>query len=143
MPRMTTPTEATKHTGTCHCGAIEFAVEVDASTGNRCNCRPCTKIGATTSIVQPAAFTLLSDESLLFHYGSDHGRRHFCRTCGVFCFSRGHLEQVGGDYVSVNLDCLDDIDPADLKIAYWDGRHDNWQAGTRDTPWPVFTGTAA
>ena len=23
-------------------------------------------------------------------------------------------------------------------LRYWDGRHDNWYAGTRDEPWPIF-----
>lgn len=130
-------TSENKHTGSCHCGAVRFAAEVDIAVGNRCNCRPCTKYGATTSIVKPAAFTLLSDETAMFGHGNEYGQRMFCRTCGVFCFSRGHLEQVGGDYVSVNLHCIDGIDPATMTLAYWDGRHDNWQAGTRPTPWPV------
>jgi hypothetical protein len=38
----------------------------------------------------------------------------------------------------VNLNCLDDADPNALKVAHWDGRHDNWQAGPRDAPWPMF-----
>ncbi len=134
---MNTPETPQKHTGTCHCGAIRFTVEVDATQGSRCNCRPCTKYGATTSIVKPAAFTLLTDESLLLGHGNEVGSRSFCATCGVFCFSRGHLEMLGGDFVSVNLNCLEGIDPATLTIAYWDGRHDNWEAGPRDTPWPV------
>ena len=25
-----------------------------------------------------------------------------------------------------------------IGIRYWDGRHNNWYAGTRDTPWPIF-----
>ena len=64
-------------------------------------------------------------------------KRFFCRTCGVHCFGKGHLEQLGGDYVSVNLNCLDDADIGQAKVTYWDGRHDNWQAGMRDTPWPI------
>ena len=56
--------------------------------------------------------------------------------------SREALENfraLGGDFVSVNLNCLDSFDPATVKTIYWDGRHDNWQAGPRDQPWPVFT----
>ena len=58
-------------------------------------------------------------------------------TCGVRPFGRGHLKELGGDYMTVNLNALDDIDPADVKVNYWDGRHNNWEAGTRDRPWPV------
>jgi len=39
--------------------------------------------------------------------------------------------------VSVNLNTLDDVDPRDVKVIYWDGRHDNWQAGPRDIAWPI------
>lgn len=130
-------TTTSKHTGSCHCGAVRFEVEVDASKGSRCNCRICTKLGATTSIVAPAAFRELTDASAAFTYGNEYGKRSFCRTCGIFCFGRGHLEQLGGDYVSVNLHCIDGIDPSEMSLVYWDGRHDNWEAGPRSTPWPV------
>jgi len=52
------------------------------------------------------------------------------------------MAEVGGDYVSVNLNCLDDIDPSALAIVHWDGRHNNWQAGPRPTPWPISTGAS-
>jgi hypothetical protein len=55
----------------------------------------------------------------------------------VHCHQTGHLDVLGGDYVSVNLNCLDDFDRSLVAIEYWDGRHNNWQAGKRATPWPV------
>jgi hypothetical protein len=59
--------------------------------------------------------------------------------CGVHCFARGHLDVLGGDYVSVNLNALDGVDVDDGKVVYWDGRHDNWQAGPRNKPWPTVS----
>ena len=50
---------------------------------------------------------------------------------------RGHLEQLGGDYVSVAINTLDDVDLCDVQIAHWDGRNNNWAAGPRATPWPL------
>ena len=47
--------------------------------------------------------------------------------------------QLGGDYVSVNFNALDGVELADIPTKHWDGRHDNWHAGPRDTPWPMYT----
>jgi hypothetical protein len=128
-----------KHLGSCHCGAVKFEARVDAASGSACNCTVCTKLGQIGTIVRPDAFTLLSGERNLsaYEWGYKTAKRYFCKTCGITCFSRGHLEQLGGDYVSLNLNALDDIDPAGVKVGYWDGRHDNWQAGMRDGPWPI------
>src|SRR5438477_13046758 len=111
-----------KHKGSCHCGAVRFSVEVDPSVGGRCNCSVCTKIGGIGAILKPSAFTLLAGEDNLskYEWGPKIGRRFFCKTCGVHCFSRGFLAELGGDFVSVNLNTLDDVDMAtNGKIVYW------------------------
>ncbi|HMJ16729.1 MAG TPA: GFA family protein [Polyangiaceae bacterium] len=129
-----------KHIGSCHCGAVRFEAVIDTSVGYRCNCSVCTRVASTTSIVKPEAFTLLSGEAELskYEWGGKTGTRFFCRHCGVTCFSRGYLEEVGGAYASINFNCLEDIDVGEVKLMYWDGRHANWEAGPRNTPWPVF-----
>jgi len=130
----------TKHTGGCHCGAVRYEVDLDlAAGGAMCNCTICAKLSGVTTPVKPAAFRLLSGEANLasYEWGSKSGQRKFCKTCGVHCFGPGFLEQLGGAYVSVALNTLDEFDRSTLKIGYWDGRHNNWQAGIRATPWPV------
>jgi hypothetical protein len=129
-----------KHAGSCHCGAVRFEVTIDATKGGRCNCTVCTKISQLAGIVQPDAFTLLSGEENLstYEWGGKISTRYFCKSCGVHCFGRGFLEQIGGAYVSVNLNALDDVDPATVNTIYWDGRHNNWQGGPRAQPWPVW-----
>jgi hypothetical protein len=126
--------------GTCHCGHLKFSVDLDLEKGGtRCNCTICTKTASTNATVKPAQFTALTDESTLGHYawGTKMATRYFCPHCGVHAYGRGHLEQMGGDFVSVNLNCLDGVDHGTLALGYWDGRHNNWQAGTRPQPWPV------
>lgn len=129
-----------KHQGTCHCGVVRYTVVVDLARASRCNCTVCTKLATVGGLVKPAAFRLLAGEAALstYQWGGKIGTRYFCRHCGTHCYVSGHLPKVGGDFVSVNLNTLDDVDPYQLPLVHWDGRHDNWQAGPRATPWPIF-----
>ena len=128
------------HSGGCHCGAVRYQVTIDTRQGSRCNCSICNKVSQLGGIVVPDAFQLLSGAESVSKYawGSKVGQRAFCKQCGIHCFGEGHLAELGGDFVSINYNTLDDVDPSEVKVVYWDGRHDNWQAGTRATPWPVF-----
>lgn len=130
-----------KHAGSCHCRAVKFTVEVDLAQGaGKCNCSICTKLAQLGVIVKPGAFDLVEGAEHLstYEWGAKISKRHFCKHCGVLCFGRGFLEQIGGDYVSVNVNALDDVDPAFVRTYYFDGRHDNWMAGTRPAPWPIW-----
>src|SRR6266508_1396680 len=120
---MDKPTGVTRHTGSCHCGDVRFEVDLDASQGNRCNCSVCTKTAVLSGMVKPAAFRLVAGEERLtaYEWGPKISKRYFCSRCGVHCFGKGHLAEVGGDYVSVNLQCLDGLEPAGVKVGYWDG----------------------
>jgi hypothetical protein len=127
-----------KHVGGCFCGDVRFEAELDISKPvSHCNCTLCVKRQAATAMMKPAAFRLLSDESKLTAWKTQIGEMLFCKRCGIHVFGRGHLAQLGGDYVAVNANCVDDVDPAKLTMVYFDGRHNNWHAGPRPTPWPV------
>lgn len=126
--------------GSCHCGAVRFEAELTLDSLSRCNCSICTKINGAGTFAKPAAFRLLAGDDALgaYAWGAKISTRYFCKHCGVHCFGRGHLAELGGDFVSVNANTLEDVDPSRLPSVFWDGRHDNWQAGPRDVPWPVF-----
>lgn len=132
-------TNSKKHQGGCHCGAVRYEVELDASSGSKCNCSVCTKISNLTAIAKPEALTVKADPAHLgmYEWGAKSGQRYFCKVCGIHCYGTGTLEQLGGAYVSVNLNTLDGVDPARINTIYFDGRHNNWMAGPRNTPWPI------
>ncbi|HEY1087697.1 MAG TPA: GFA family protein [Archangium sp.] len=129
----------TTHKGSCHCGAVKFEVDLELNGGaTRCNCTICTKLGGTGATVKPAALRVLQGEASMSTYTVNPvATRYFCSKCGVHCFSRGNIPQLGGAYAGVHVNALDDLDLGTLKIGFWDGRHNNWQAGLRDAPWPV------
>ncbi len=97
------------HTGGCHCGAVRYQVMIDASQGSRCNCSICNKVSQLGGLVKPDAFRLLSgDDSITkYAFGQSVSHRSFCKRCGVHCFGAGHLEVLGGDFVSININTLD------------------------------------
>lgn len=127
------------YTGSCHCGALKFEADIDLSQGtNKCNCSLCTKMRNWNAIIKPEAFRLLQGEDHLSDYQCGHkvGHQLFCKDCGVRPFARGHVAEIGGDYVSIQLLCLDDLDPQELLAApvrYADGRNNNWHQVPAET----------
>lgn len=145
MSNATTKQDDTLHTGSCHCGHVRFEAQVDLAKASKCNCTICQKLGAVGTLIKPAAFRLLTDKSQLFGYTGKNGvgERFFCKTCGIYCFGTGHLEMLGGDFVSININALDDVEHSAIQPGHHDGRHDNWMAGMRPSPWPTFAGEEA
>src|ERR1700755_2793963 len=112
MTTTSTPSSTKNHTGGCHCGAVRYQAEIDPTAGSMCNCSVCTKLSTVGGIVKPHQFRLLAGADALstYEWGMKVGSRKFCKHCGTHCFAPGHLEQLGGDYVSINLNTLDDFD---------------------------------
>ena len=118
--------------GSCHCGTVRFEADIDLSQGtNKCNCTICTKTRNWNVIIKPDAFRQVSGDEALsdYRFGSKQGAHLFCKHCGIRTFERGHVKEIGGDYVSIKVASLDDVDPRELAAApvrFANGRENKW-----------------
>ena len=128
------------YTGSCHCGAVRFDADIDLSAGTgKSNCSICTKTRNWSAIIKPAAFRSCAPAKMHFsdyQFGGKQGHHLFCRHCGVRPFGRGYVEQIGGDYVSIQLASLDDVDPQELidaPVEYANGWDNSWWTTPAET----------
>lgn len=138
----------TRH-GSCHCGDVRFECDIDLApagarsaqirpgpwyaTSLRCNCSICRKTRIWKCHTPTEAFRLIAGKDRLSQYRfGDAGIAHnFCATCGIHTFAVASEPVMGGDFVCVNIACLDDVTPEELAavpIRYEDGANDDWGA---------------
>ncbi|MFN3693117.1 MAG: GFA family protein [Candidatus Paceibacteria bacterium] len=107
------------YTGGCHCQKVRYEVDMEELTkAMACNCSICSKRGWLLTFVPASSFRLLSgaDEVTTYHFNNKKIDHIFCKTCGVAAYGSG------GDMVSINVRCLDDVILEALKINHVDGK---------------------
>jgi hypothetical protein len=128
------------YTGSCHCGAIRFEVDVDISAGTgKCNCTICTKMRLWTLNAKPEMFRLMAGETDLTDYQGKNWVAHhlFCKHCGVRPFEWVDMpNMIGAKYYNINVGCLNEVDIDELMAApvtYYDGLNDDWGSTPAET----------
>jgi hypothetical protein len=113
--------------GSCHCGAYRFEADIDLGKGTtQCNCTSCSKSGWWGVHIKPEAFRRLAPAELKAGPARPALGRVRCETCGIVPYGHGELEVLGGEFYSLNVRCLDDVDFEGLRIHYLDGLNDTW-----------------
>jgi hypothetical protein len=105
----------TRYQGSCHCGAVRFAITTGFPELTTCDCSICKRKNALMVKVHESSFELLAGKEALTEYQfHTHTARHFfCRTCGIYPF---HRKRVTPDYYGVNVHCLEGFDPEGIPV---------------------------
>ena len=105
------------YTGSCACGSVKYAFDVEPFVTVTCHCSICRK--ATGSAC--ATWTLVLKDHFRWSSGADqlqeiqsssHGRRFFCGHCGS---SLGNLSEMRPAYMHIGAGTLDHA--PDLRVA--------------------------
>ena len=113
------------HKGGCHCGRVQFEVEVPGEPViSECNCSICRMSGYLHLIVPKSAFRLLEGDDVLTTYEFNTGvaKHYFCNHCGIKSF---YVPRSHPDGISVNARCLPPGAISPGKIEPFDGA--NWE----------------
>jgi hypothetical protein len=118
--------EEKRHTGSCHCKRVRYAVTAKIDGAMQCNCSICARAGYLLAFVDSAKFELLEGEGAQtdYQFAKHHIHHLFCSTCGVRCFGYGANPDGAGVTYAVNVRTFDDpeFDLSALEIQRYDGR---------------------
>ena len=101
--------------GSCHCGKVQFEVDVDLDHVRLCDCSICRKRGALTHRVEEGRFHLRTplDELSVYQWHTRTAKDYFCATCGVLPFRR---PRTAPHLWGINVRCLDGVDLSTIPV---------------------------
>lgn len=110
-------------TGSCHCGAVVFEVDLDGVFENlrRCNCSLCRRKGAVMASVPLERLRIVSgeDKLTLYQWNTRQARHYFCSVCGIYTH---HQRRSKPTEYGFNVACIEGVDPGALgPVATGDG----------------------
>ena len=98
--------------GTCHCGAVEFQVELRDGLQDlrRCNCSLCRRKGAVMASVPLDKLTIIrgADQLSLYQWNTKAAKHYFCRICGIYTH---HQRRSNPKEFGFNAACIEGVDP--------------------------------
>ena len=101
--------------GSCHCGKVQFEVDLDLDHVRVCDCSLCMKRGALNHRVEDSDIRIITplDELTLYQWHTKTAKDYFCPTCGILPFRR---PRTAPEKWTVNVRCLDGVDVDSIPI---------------------------
>lgn len=101
--------------GTCHCGSVEFEVDLENGFENvrRCNCSICSRKGAVMAGVplDRLRVTKGAETLSLYRWNTMLAKHYFCSICGIY--THHQRRSVPTEY-GFNVACIVGMDAAEI-----------------------------
>ncbi len=114
-----------KHKASCHCGAVEFELNLPNGLQDvrRCDCSLCRRRGAVAASVPLSGINIIKgeDKLALYQFNTKTAKHYFCRVCGIYTH---HQRRSNPEQYGFNVACLEGINPLKINdIPTYDGVH--------------------
>lgn len=114
--KLMTEHKAAVKRGSCHCGAVEFEIELQNGLENlrRCNCSICRRKGAIMADVplERLRVTRGAEFLTLYQWNTKTAKHYFCMVCGIYTH---HQRRSDPTKYGVNVACIEGVDPFALR----------------------------
>ena len=104
-----------KHRATCHCGAVELALDLPDGIVDprRCDCSICRRKGAIVASVALSGIRVVrgAEQLRLYQFNTHTAKHYFCGECGIYTH---HQRRSNPEQYGYNVGCLEGVNPFDL-----------------------------
>ena len=108
------------HRATCHCGAVELAVDLTdgLASASRCDCSFCSRRGAiaVTAPLNGVRIVKGAENLTLYQWNTKTAKHWFCKTCGIYTH---HQRRSNPNEYGVNAACIEGVNPRELGPVPW------------------------
>lgn len=116
-------TNLKQHAGSCHCGSVQFKVQLtdEFNTIRRCSCSICRMRGAIAVSAQFDDIEIIRGEQYLtlYQFNTGTAKHYFCSVCGIYTH---HQRRSNPKQFGINVACLENVSPFDFpEVAVNDG----------------------
>lgn len=109
-------TKSETKSGTCHCKAVKFEVELlnGLEDIRRCNCSLCKRKGAIIASIPLKKLKVIKGEERLslYQWNSMTAKHYFCSICGIYTH---HQRRSDPSQFGFNIACIEGVDPLDYE----------------------------
>ena len=102
-------------TGSCHCGAVRFTVELPEGLVDprHCNCSMCRRRGAIVATAYPDTLRIVQGQEHIrcYEFNTLTAKHYFCSICSICGIYTHHQRRSNPEQFSFNVGCLEDRDP--------------------------------